>query len=433
MEIQLPYKFKPREYQVPFLQAMADGIKRAILLFHRRAGKDKTCINFVAMETQKRVGSYYYFLPTNVQGRKIIWDGMDYKGFKFLDHFPKELRSSQNATEMKLTLKNGSIFQVVGSDNFDSIVGTNPVGCVFSEYAIQDPQGWDYIRPILRENDGWAVFPYTPRGKNHGYDLYKMALENPEWFCQKLTVTDTGVLSREEIDDERRAGMDEELIQQEFYCSFQSPLQGSYYAREMDKVDSQGRIKDIAYDPALLVDTWWDIGIGDSTAIIFVQNLFSEIRIIDYYETSGEGLPFYRKVLQDRGYNYGTHIAPHDMSVRELGTGVSRIETAASLGMRFEVARKLSIDDGINAVRLMLSYCWFDQTKCERLIDALRHYHKEYEPVLRTWKPKPFHDWSSHPCDAVRTGAVGRKRAVIPEQVDRYRKKSGRKGSWMSG
>lgn len=437
MIITLPYKFTPREYQKPFFRAMGAGKKRAILLFHRRAGKDKTCINQVVMASQQRVGAYYYFLPTNVQGRKIIWDGMDYTGFRFLDHFPHELRDGINNNEMKLKLKNGSLFQVVGSDNFNSIVGTNPVGCVFSEYAIQDPQGWDYIRPILRENDGWAVFPYTPRGKNHGYDLYRMAEQNPDWYCEKLTVNDTGVISEKEIDEERKEGVDEELIQQEYYCSFQSPSQGSYYGKEMDRADAEDRIKNVPVDPDLLVDTWWDLGMGDTMAICFVQQHYNEVRFVDYYESCGEGLSHYKKVLQEKGYNYGNHIAPHDISVRELGTGVSRYETAMKLGIRFTIARKLPIDDGINAVRSLLANSWFDRVKCARLIDSLRNYHKEYDAFTKTWKARPFHDWSSHPCDAVRTGAVGRKKAVIPEKIDRYRKAEERHhkrhGSWMSG
>ena len=431
-QVSLPHNFTPRDYQIDALKALDNGLKRGVLLWHRRAGKDKVCINYTARETQKRVGVYYYFLPTYQQAKKIIWDGIDANGFRFLDHFPKEIIEAVNNTEMKIRLKNGSLFQLIGSDNIDSIVGTNPVGCVFSEYAIQDPQGWDYIRPILRENKGWALFPYTPRGKNHGYDMYHMAKNNPDWYCSKLTVDDTTVMSHKDIDEERRAGMDEELIQQEFFCSFKSPLQGSYYAKQMDEADDDTRIKEVPYDPDLPVDTWWDLGIGDSTAIIFVQEHYNEIRFIDYYETSGEGLPYYVKYLREKPYVYRHHVAPHDISVKELGTGKSRLETARQLGINFEVARKLSIEDGINAVRSMLKQCWIDKNKCQRLIEALRHYHKEYDTTNKVWKQKPHHDWSSHPCDAVRTGAVGRKKAKIPMKKDRYAIKKESKRAWMA-
>ncbi len=434
--IQLPYKFDPRFYQEAAFKAFDEGIKRLLLLWHRRAGKDKACINLCARESQRRVGSYYYFLPTYQQGKKIIWEGIDGDGFAFLNHFPKELIAKINNTEMRLTMKNGSIFRIIGCDNIDSIVGTNPVGCVFSEYALQDPQAWDFIRPILRENKGWAIFPYTPRGKNHGYDLYEMAIHNPDWFVSKLDINDTHAMTEQDVQDERDAGMDEELIQQEFYCSFKSPLQGSYYSKQMDEADDDGRITAVPHDPDLKVDTWWDLGMSDSTAIVFTQTHFSQIRAIDYHEAQGEGFPYYAKMLEAghrKKYNYGVHIGPHDLAVRELGTGKSRIESARQLGINFEVARRLPLEDGINAVRSMLPQMVFDKEKCGRLVDALRHYHKEYDPINKVWKAKPKHDWSSHPVDAVRTGAVGRKRAYIPRKDDRYSPDKGKhKRSWMT-
>jgi hypothetical protein len=217
----IPYNYTPRNYQFPVLSAMDSGIKRAVCVWHRRAGKDKTILNFVIKEMFKRIGVYYYFFPTYAQGKKILWDGIDGKGFKFLDHFPREVIVTKNATEMKITLINGSLFQIVGTDNYDSIMGTNPVGCVFSEFPLQDPLAWEYVRPIIRENGGWAIFPYTPRGFNHGWDLYQMAMNDPDWFCERLTINDTDVLTAADIEAERRSGMTEPLIQQEFYCSFE--------------------------------------------------------------------------------------------------------------------------------------------------------------------------------------------------------------------
>jgi hypothetical protein len=217
----IPHNYTPRKYQLPVLRALDSGIKRAVCIWHRRAGKDKTILNIIVKKMVERVGIYYYFFPTYAQGKKILWDGMDASGFKFLDHIPASLVASKNATEMKIVLRNGSVFQIVGTDNYDSIVGTNPVGCVFSEFSLQDPQAWELVRPILRENGGWAIFPYTPRGLNHGWDLYQMALNNPDWFCELLTVKDTGALTEADIDAERRSGMPEPLIQQEFYCSFE--------------------------------------------------------------------------------------------------------------------------------------------------------------------------------------------------------------------
>ena len=187
----IPHNYQPRPYQLPLLRAMDSGKKRACVVWHRRSGKDKTLINLMVKKMFERVGSYYYFLPTYKQGKKILWDGMDRNGMRFLDHFPAQVVTKKNETELKLQVANGSIFQIVGTDNYDSIMGSNPVGCVFSEYALQNPAAWDFIRPILAENEGWAVFNFTPRGMNHGYELFQMAERNQDWFCELLTVDDT--------------------------------------------------------------------------------------------------------------------------------------------------------------------------------------------------------------------------------------------------
>ncbi len=172
IEIRLPLGYKCRSYQIPFWEAAKDGFKRFVLVWHRRAGKEKTCWNYLIMQAVKKVGIYYYFFPHFSQGRKILWDGIDKEGFRFLDHIPKELISGNpNSTEMKIRLRNGSIIQIIGTNNIDSIVGTNPIGCVFTEYSLQDPRAWSLIRPILVENGGWAVFNFTPRGANHGKDI----------------------------------------------------------------------------------------------------------------------------------------------------------------------------------------------------------------------------------------------------------------------
>jgi len=216
--ITLPHKFEPRPYQLPFFRAMDGGLKRAVLVHHRRAGKDKACLNFLTKKMLERVGAYFYILPTYTQAKKIIWEGIDKDGFKFLDHIPKEIRKRVDNTEMVIELKNGSIFRLIGSDKIDSIVGTNPVGIVFSEYSLQDPSAWQMLRPILAENGGWAVFNFTPRGKNHAYGIFKIASKSEHWFCDRLTIKDTNVLSVADMDREREEGMSQELIDQEYFC-----------------------------------------------------------------------------------------------------------------------------------------------------------------------------------------------------------------------
>lgn len=404
--IQLPYKFFPRPYQIPLLASLDRGVKRAICIWHRRAGKDLTLVNLLVKEAFKRVGTYFYLFPTYSQGRKIIWNGINGEGMRFLDYIPKEIIKKKLDQEMFVELKNGSIIQIIGTDDIDRIVGTNPVGCVFSEYSLQNPKGWELLRPILAENGGWAVFNYTPRGKNHGYDLYQMAKDNSNWFTQVLTVDDTKAISDEAIEEERLSGMDEDLVQQEFYCSFNAAIQGAYYSKQIKQAEDENRITRVPYVETIPVNTVWDLGVGDSTAIWFTQLVGDEIRIIDYYEASGEGLPYYAKVLQERGYVYAQHWSPHDIQVREMGSGVSRIETARGLGISFQITKNIGIDDGINAARNIFSRCWFDKDKTKQGLNALINYHKEYDERRKEYKNTPFHDWSSHASDAFRYLAV---------------------------
>jgi phage terminase large subunit len=402
MEITIPVNYNPRPYQLPMLQAIDNGIKRAVVLWHRRSGKDKTLVNLIAKKMFERVGSYYYFMPTYEQGRKILWEGIDKDGFRFIDHIPKELRERIDNQQMVIELKNGSIFRVIGTDKIDAVVGTNPIGCVFSEYSLQNPLAWGYIRPILAENGGWAVFNYTSRGKNHGYDLYRYALTQDDWFVQKLTADDTGVFTKEQLEKERLQYVmedgDDLRFLQEYYNSFEGSVQDKKH------------ITNVPYEKLITVDTWWDLGVGDATAIWFTQSVGKEIRIIDYLEAQGEGLPYYAAELQKKGYVYGDHFAPFDIQVKELGSGISRLETAKSLGINFKVVPQLSIDDGIQAVRLMLNKCWIDELKCQRGLDCLRQYHKEYDEKRKCYKNTPAHDWSSHGSDALRYMAVGYKK-----------------------
>ena len=406
-KITVPIDWKPRPYQLPLWKYMEGGGKRAVAVWHRRAGKDLSSINWCAVSALTRPGLYWHLFPTYNQGRKIAWDGMTRDGRKFLEHFPKEMWEAVNNTEMRLTLKNGSIYQVVGTDNVDRLVGANPVGVVFSEYSLQDPRAWDYIRPILAENGGWALFIYTARGRNHGYDLLNVAKKNENWFQQVLSVEDTRAIPLSAIDEERASGMPEEMIQQEFYCSFDAPLVGSYYGNAMARLLADRHLTRVPYEPLLDVHTAWDLGVGDSTSIIFYQFSGSEIRLIDYYEMQGEGLAHYAKVLREKEYVYGEHLAPHDIQVRDFSTGKSRLEAARELGIRFRVVPNLRVDDGIEAVRNTLPKCYFDEDKCAHLIEALRQYRKDYDEKRQVFRDRPLHDWTSHPSDAMRYLALG--------------------------
>ncbi len=409
-EITLPYRYTPRDYQLPLWQAFDSGkYKRYIQVWHRRSGKDRTDINIIAREMQKTVGVYYYFFPTYSQGKKALWENIGKDGFRFIQHFPKELLDGKpNDTEMKIRYKNGSLFQVIGTDDIDKVVGTNPIGCIFSEYSLQNPKAWEFIRPILTENGGWAIFNYTPRGKNHGFKLYEMALANLKWFVSLLTVTHTGVLTEDDINEERASGMTEDMIQQEYYCSFVSAIQGAIYWNEVNEAEKNGHFKDVPYDPKLQVHTVWDLGKNDETCIGFYQHDGTSVRKIDYLSGSKKGLPDWIKEVKEKKYNYGHHFAPHDIGVSDYSTAgtETRKEIASTLGIDFEIVPRLSIEDGIDAGRRFFKLLYVDQTHCADFIEAIPQYTREWDEELKIFKSKPLHDWTSNYADEHRYASI---------------------------
>lgn len=419
-EIAIPYHYAPRGYQLPVLSALDGGIRRAVIVWHRRAGKEKTLLNWTIGQMVDRVGAYYYFFPTYAQGKKILWKGVDRDGFKFMDHFPPEIVVRKNESDLSVELVNGSIFQIVGTDNYDAVVGTNPIGCVFSEYSLQDPVAWELFRPILRENGGWAIFNLTPRGDNHAKELFDMASSNPDWFAEKLSVLDTKrpdgtpVISPAMIDADRREGMSEEMIQQEYYCSFHGCVEGAYFMNQYKQAITDGRITSVPYDERLPTQTWWDLGMDDSTSIWITQPFGREIRVIDYIEDTGEGFAYYAKKLKERPYLYKDHNGPHDSAVRELSTGKTRAESLETLGVRpFNVVPKVRDKmDAIQAARSIFSRCYFDEKKCARGLKALKNYQKEWDEKKKVFKKKPLHNWACHGADGFLTLATGYKDVV---------------------
>lgn len=377
----------------------------------RRAGKDITSLNYVIRKMWEEPGVYYYIFPTYSQAKKVIWDSITNNGHKMLDYFPHELVLQKNAQEMKIRMrtKNGqeSLFQLIGSDNYDALMGTNPRGCVFSEYALQDPLAYQYLRPILTANEGWALFISTPRGKNHLWQLAQLAMQSPDWFYIKLSVEETEHIPLEEIQKERREGlMSEDMIQQEYYTSFEMGVEGSYYSRYIDQAKREQRIGIVPWENGFKVHTAWDIGVRDFTTIIFFQTIGQTIRIIDCYENSKHGIEHYAEVLENKPYLYGTHIAPHDIRVKEWGSGITRIEKARQLGIKFTLSDEVFISDGIEAVRSVFSKLWIDEKNCEPLIKALENYRQEYDNKKKIYRPRPLHDWSSHFADSMRYLAV---------------------------
>jgi len=400
--------FTPRSYQLPLLKACDEGFKRAVIVWHRRAGKEMTCFSIMIKKAfWHRVGLYIYFFPTSRLGRRILWDGKDKDGKKFIDRIPKSIIDGEiNSMEMKIKLKNGSIIQIMGTDNIIN-VGINPVGCVFSEFSLQDANAWNLIRPIMRENEGWAIFNFTPRGKNHAYDMFLMAKNNPDWFSQTLTIDDTNVLTDDDMQKERDEGMSEQLIQQEYYCSFDQGVEGAFYAKLLAKVELDERVTRVPHDPNAPVDTFWDLGVSDASAILFVQTIGKEIHIIDTYSNEGEGINHYASILKAKAdkneWIYGKHYAPHDIQVRELGHGAqTRWQSAKDLGIKFEIVPNLSIIEGIEMTRNLFNRLWIDSKHCKYFLKCLENYHKVYNEKFNVYSDRPVHDWSSHYCDAFR-------------------------------
>lgn len=408
-DITIPYKWTPRFYQVPVMDYFDNGGKRAVLVFHRRAGKDTTMLNQVCKMAHQRIGTYWHLLPSFRQGRKVIWDSINKEGVRIIDQvFPPAIRAGLNNTEMKIMLKCGSIIQIVGSDNYDSLVGSNPIHVTFSEWSLSKPSAWEFVRPILLENEGTAAFIYTPRGKTHGWDLFKMAKENPSWFCQTATVEDTVALPLSFIEDEREAGMSEELIQQEYYCNFNSMSTGSFYGDLMNTVI----IEDFAFSTKH-VNTHWDIGFTDSCAIWFwVFRPDGGVDVIDCFEAHGLTVNFYLEMLRKKGYHYDAHYLPHDGNDGrfKFATGLTiREQIAAVLEEPIRVTPKLLVEDGIQAARVLLSptaRTRIHKTNCEQGTKAMHNYHREYNADTRTFAKIPAHDWSSHYADAFRYLAV---------------------------
>jgi phage terminase large subunit len=415
--------FVPRFYQTPVLDAIENrGYRNMIAILPRRAGKDVAAFNLAIRECLRKRCLIYYVYPSYKQAKKAIWDGITSESLRFLDFIPTDLVYKINQQEMKITFKNGSILQLVGSTDYDALRGTNPQGVVFSEYSRQDSRVYtDVISPILDANRGWALFISTPFGKNHFWDLYQMALTNPNWFVLLLTLDDTKHIPLEAI-QERRKTLSEDMIQQEYYCSFTLGVEGSYYAKYIEDLKLKEQIGKVIWDPSKKVHTAWDLGVADSTAIIFIQLVGNAIHVIDYYEHSKEGLEHYIKVLQSKPYQYGRHIAPFDIQVREFTTGMTRLEKARALGISFIVAPNVSIMDGIEAVRTTLPRMCIDEITCAPLIKHLENYRQEFDEKRKVYKSSPLHDNSSHAADAARYLCLSLNKlqdGLTPEELDR--------------
>jgi hypothetical protein len=398
------------------------GGKRAVAIWPRRHGKDDVALHRTAIAAHKRVGVYWHLLPQQNQARKAIWDAVNpHTGRRRIDDaFPAAIRATTREQDMMIRFKNGSTWQVIGSDNYDALVGTPPVGVVFSEWALSNPQAWSLIRPILAENGGWAMFITTPRGRNHAHRMYEMARQSDDWFAERLTANDTTVFSAETLASERaeiiaERGEDDgdAIYQQEYMTSFSAGLPGAYYAKVIDRLEADGRITAVPYNPQAQVHTAWDLGRNDQTAIWFVQRYGTGWAVIDYLVNTSVGIDWYVKEVRAKPYLYGEHLMPHDAENEQLVSVTGSIaDTAKGMGLEGIriVPRTASVANDINEVRQTLPLCWFDKDKTEKGVDALRAYRRIWDEKLKAYRDTPLHDWASDPADAFRTFAIGKPR-----------------------
>ena len=405
MNIEIPYTPRPGQAQ---LHGELQSKRWGVVVCHRRWGKTVMAINHLlrdAVLNSKPNPRYAYIAPTYRQAKAVAWD--------YLKQFAGAVPMVRfHETELRADLPNGARIQLLGAENPDSLRGIYLDGSVLDEMADMPESLFpEIIRPALSDRKGWALFIGTPRGHNAFYELYTAAEGQKDWHTSIYRASETGILDSEEL-DAARAMMTPDQFEQEFECSWVANVPGAVFGKELQDIQEKGRIASVPYDPSVRVDTWWDLGVGDSTAIWFTQSVGRAVHVIDFYENRGEGLPHYAKVLQGKDYFYGSHNAPHDIEVRELGSGKSRRETAWDLGINFRVVPKLPVEDGLHAAQMLIPRCWFDAELCKPGLEALRQYHRAYNERLRTFRNTPVHDWSSHAADAFRYLAVGLKEST---------------------
>ena len=400
MHIKIPYE--PRELQRKLHNEMS--VKRwGVVVCHRRFGKTVWAINHIlraALMCEKNNPRLAYMAPTYRQAKNVAWD--------YIKEYAGKIPGVRfHETELRCDLPTGARISLLGAENPDSLRGIYLDGCVMDEVADMPENVFpEVLRPALSDRKGFCIFLGTPKGHNAFYEKYEEAVANDDWLAAVYKASETGILDQEEL-DAAKVMMSSDQYAQEFECSWNANVPGAVYGKELEEAQADGRITNVPYNPASKVDTWWDLGVGDSTAIFFTQNIGRAVHVIDYYEARGEGLPHYCKVLSSKNYLYGEHNAPHDIEVRELGTGKSRREIAWDLGLNFRVVPKLPIEDGIHAAQMLIPRLYFDREKCKYGLECLRQYHRAYNERTRSFRATPVHDYSSHAADAFRYLAVG--------------------------
>lgn len=377
----------------------------SVIVAHRRAGKTVACIMELltrALATSKKDARYAYIAPFREQAKTVAWNYLKHYAFSVVKDPEKDFRES----DLEVRLHNGSTVRLFGADNPNALRGMYLDGVVMDEYADMRPSLWgEVIRPTLSDRRGWAVFIGTPRGRNAFYDINQQSLADEDWYHLTLKASETGLLAPAELADARKTMADNQY-EQEYECSFEAAVIGAVYAKELKVCRDQGRVRLIPYDDGKLVFCSFDIGKRDATSIWFYQVVHGEIRLIDFFEDHLEGPTYYASKLKGKGYRYDTLYLPHDAENEAIAADVTFAGAMQKSGFKVEVLKKVRIEDGINAARMLFSKCVFDAEKCRAGLDALQNYRWGYNQRMDELKTEPVHDWSSHAADSFRYMAI---------------------------
>lgn len=399
-EREIVIDYSPRAPQLQIHEAV-DNNRFVVVVAHRRMGKTVSAINQLiksAVECGKERPRYAYIAPTYSQAKRVAFD--------YLTHYTRPLGAVANISELRVDFWDRRI-QLYGSENPDSLRGQYFDGVILDEIGDQNPKIWnEIIRPALADRQGWAMFIGTPKGQNHFKDLRDRAESEQGWKLLEFKASQTQIVNQDELNAAKRE-MGEEKYEQEFECSFSAAVEGSYYGKQVNELESKGRVCAIERDDLCKTYVAWDLGMGDSTSIWVAQTAGQEVRLLDYIENHGQGLDWYVRELTNRGWHKAPQLLPHDVQVRELGTGRSRLEVLQDAGLDCTVVPRLGVDDGIQAVRRLLPRCWFDAKATKQGLDCIRNYRREFDEKRQVFYDKPLHDWSSHGSDAFRYLAVG--------------------------
>jgi phage terminase large subunit len=421
--------FKARDWQRALIRYFrprnapgggSDGT-RAMVIAHRRAGKDRAAMFIELEQANRSPREVWHCLPSYRQARKVLWDALTRDGERLIDvAFPRGLRKKTIDDEMKIELKNGSLWRAVGADNFDALVGANPRHVTFSEYALTSPKAYEFVRPILAENEGTALFITTPRGFNHAHALYQQALASKRWYTGYHPVSQTKLIPDEVLEEERRT-MPDELYRQEWECDWSAANIGSILGRYLEQADKELRLVNTElYDPnGAGVELFSDIGFRDAAAWWWIQPLAGGYHILDYDEGTGLDAEQWIERIRAKPWSlHGRKLAavhlPHDARAKTFRSRHTVVDVFlnSKLAERYAVVPDTSIADRINAARVFMRTCRFNVGACAAGLHHLREWHFRYDDEQHVYSREPDHDEHSHGGDAFSYAAVALKPAM---------------------